>query len=204
MDTCCWMSSSTCCARGNVTFPLQDLQDSLGALVSQGLSRNCYFQLANLECSLCSPDQEDYITYGGSSGNDFDDQRWIIRICENFCTNLFNACANDNDAHLLQVNARSVSHTDFCEGINGQALANSDDLASSIFGGAHFVVSEFTCYQGVSASTIQQNVGVCLTSHADLRTAEPRPVFVIRDSASAAGALVSSLVLLMSVLALWL
>ena len=174
------------------------MQDSLGALVEQGLTRACYFELANLECSLCSPDQLDYITYGGNSGDDFDDQRWIIRICEDFCHSLFNACANDNDAHLLQVNARSTARTDFCEGINGKSLVFSDDKASSIFGGAQFIVSDFTCYAGVSESVIRSNVDVCLTPYTELRVPAAQQQFVIQDSA--AGALVASFALMMTVL----
>merc|ERR1719282_22855 len=74
MESCCWFSEDTCCVAAGTTAPLGDIQTSLSSLVARGLSEECYFALSNLECSLCSPDQQEYITYGGTiDGDDNDD-----------------------------------------------------------------------------------------------------------------------------------
>ena len=134
-------------------------------------------ELANLECSLCSPQQEEYITYGGHIDNDdtdddFDNQRYVFRICTGFCHDLWRRCSNPTDARILGANADSTE-TEFCETINGDNLVADEDGVSSIFGGATWVVSQFDCYQGVSTSDISNNSGVCLIPHDELLVETP-------------------------------
>jgi len=173
MATCCWMNNDTCCAyNGTAVGNLTDIQYSLRNLVAQGLSEQCYLQLANLECSLCAPDQTSFIYYAGTIDGDdtdqaFDNQKWYIRICASFCDSIYSACSNPEDTLLLGTTNAGTSRN-FCENMNGNTLENSDEYLTSIFGGAQFVVSEFSCFAGSPQADVNAAVGVCLTSHDNL------------------------------------
>merc|ERR1712000_45611 len=174
MATCCWLSDDTCCSAEGTTAELSDIQVSLSSLVERGLSEECYFALSNLECSLCSPNQHEYITYGGpidgdDTDDDFDNQRWIFRICTDFCHALYKKCKNPTDTALLAANNQGTE-VDFCESISGESLVADDEGVTSIFGGATWVVSNFNCYQGSTEAIIQENTGVCLTDYNEIVT----------------------------------
>lgn len=190
----------------------QDIQVSLDQLVDRGVSEECYFSLADLECSACGPNQLSYIQWDGPADDDdgyddddnddadddedFFDQRYTFRLCPRFCDQVFSGCKGD--ALLLGADASGTATT-FCESIQGSVLTADKNDVSGIFLNTNFVVSDFDCYAGAPIEDVEAGVGVCLD---DFTAVKFRPVYPDESSSSASAMVISSVLAIAALLAL--
>mmetsp|Transcript_2989 Transcript_2989/g.3539 ORF Transcript_2989/g.3539 Transcript_2989/m.3539 type:complete len:255 (+) Transcript_2989:46-810(+) len=212
MASCCWLADDQCCSLNGAVTNLTDIQVSLDQLVDRGVSEECYFSLADLECSACGPNQLSYIQWDGPADDDdgyddddnddadddedFFDQRYTFRLCPRFCDQVFSGCKGD--ALLLGADASGTATT-FCESIQGSVLTADKNDVSGIFLNTNFVVSDFDCYAGAPIEDVEAGVGVCLD---DFTAVKFRPVYPDESSSSASAMVISSVLAIAAILAL--
>jgi len=187
MDTCCWLHDDTCCAENGVAAVLSDIQNSLRRLVLRGISEQCYYSLANLECIACDPNQTIVLQSDGliPNGNStiLIDQIFTVRLCTSLCKDIYSSCSDANSTAALGV-TDSSNYLSFCETINGTYLTSNTNDVTAIFYSANFLVSDFDCYGGVAKSEIESDVGICLFSYTDCLIPEPIIYVNLNDSPS--------------------
>jgi len=174
MDMCCWWHDSTCCANVNgVSANLTNFQTALDDLFQEGLSQQCYYQVANLICAFCSPDQADFITFTGlldkNDNSLFGNRGYTMRICSDYCSDLARACNNPSDAAILGATYSPLNSALFCESIKSKTLVDDKDKVSGIWEAVIFRVSDFNCFEAVSVQSVKSEVGVCLVPYEDLQ-----------------------------------
>jgi len=84
LETCCWYSGSTCCINSvinvsTLAVQLRGIHAELGHVDS-----DCYFALADLFCSLCSPNSAEIFQSVGGKVSFF--------MCNSECNKLYDAC----------------------------------------------------------------------------------------------------------------
>ena len=148
----------------------KDIQESLKELVQAGISSECYYSLANLECIACDPNQTIVMQPDGTvedgSSTVLIDQIFTMRLCTELCKDIYNSCSDASSAAALGVTSTS-NYVEFCESIDGSLLTADTSDVTGIFYSANFLVTEFDCYAGVPKSDIESDVGVCLNSFED-------------------------------------
>jgi len=194
------LHADTCCAKDGVAANLGDIQSSLKQLALNGISQQCYYALANLECIACDPTQtvtmEPSGTIEGGNSQVLIDQIFTMRLCTSLCTEIFNACKDDSSAAALGATVSGSNYVEFCESIDGSFLTYSKTDVTSIFYSAKFLVSDFDCFGGVSLDVIESDVGVCLDSYED--SLIPEEIIYVFGSASTTT--ISILLLIISLL----
>eukprot|EP00011_Vannellida_sp_DIVA3-517-6-12_P006264 CAMPEP_0114605780 /NCGR_PEP_ID=MMETSP0168-20121206/1229_1 /TAXON_ID=95228 ORGANISM="Vannella sp., Strain DIVA3 517/6/12" /NCGR_SAMPLE_ID=MMETSP0168 /ASSEMBLY_ACC=CAM_ASM_000044 /LENGTH=254 /DNA_ID=CAMNT_0001816637 /DNA_START=63 /DNA_END=827 /DNA_ORIENTATION=+ len=211
MASCCWLADDQCCSLNGAVTNLTDIQVSLDQLVDRGVSEECYFALADLECSACGPNQLSYIQWDGPADDDDDDddddnddadddedffdQRYTFRLCPAFCNQVFAGC--EADAAILGADASGTA-THFCESIQGSVLVADKEDVSGIFLNTNFVVSNFDCYEGAPIEGVEAGVGVCLD---DFTAVKFRPIYESSSSSAASTIAITSVLIVAAIVA---
>lgn len=139
--------------------------------VEQGITEQCYYSLANLECILCNPEQSLTIQYQGERQydltlNNFFNHQWILRICPDFCDQIYSSCGDPTSTAILGA-TNTGDATTFCESINMQGFVADQNNVTGIFFGSSLLVSQFDCYEGASSAVVKGEVGKCLTPYTE-------------------------------------